>query len=114
MGIEGSNADARPIDAESGERREGQVDHLDQPPRREERGNPFQGDMRTHMRDAKILVGEHHAGIGAAGEIGEHVGVPGIGMTREVDGLLRDRAGDDRLNVAGHCVAYGARDGRKG
>ena len=72
-------------------------------------GHPRQRDMGADMRDAKILVRQHHAGVAAAGEVGEHVGVPGIGVAGEIDRLLGNRAGDDRGDLGPSIASSTAR-----
>ena len=57
---------------------------------------------------------QHHAGAGAVGEIGEDLGVPGIGIAGEIDRLLGDRTGDDRLDRPGDGVGDRVLDRREG
>ena len=53
-------------------------------------------------------------GIARAGQVREHVGVPGIGIAGEVERLLVQGRGDDGGDRAGHRVLDGAGDCRIG
>ncbi len=47
-------------------------------------------------------------------QLGQDLGVAGIGVARRVQGFLVDRRGDDRVDLAVHGEAHRALDRRKG
>ncbi len=48
--------------------------------------------MGREMTDAEIAMGEHHHRIAGACQVGQHVGVAGIDVTRQIEGLLVEAA----------------------
>ena len=114
MRVERGDRDARLADAEAMERVEGEFEDAGQPLGRDQRRHPGECDMGRDMGDPEVLVREQHAGVAASGEVGEHVGVAGIGVAGEVDRFLGDRRGDDRGDAARHRVLDGLVDRREG
>ncbi len=92
MRVERGDRDAGLVHAEAMERVEREFEDARQPLRRHQRRHLGERHVGRDMRDAELVVGEQHAGVAAAGEVGEHVGVPGIGIAGEVDRLLGNRA----------------------
>ena len=114
MRVERGDAEPRVRDAEGGQRLEGQLEDLGETRGGHQFRRARESDMGADMRDAKVLVRQHHAGIRRTGQGGQHLRMPGIGVTGEIDGLLRDGAGHDPGDVPRERVAHRALDGREG
>ena len=112
--IERGHAHPRTLDPESAERRKGQFQNPRDARGRYERRDLRKRDVRRDMRDAELVVGEKHAGVTAAGEVGKHVGVARIGMTGQVNCLLGNRTGHNRIDPSTHGVVDGPVDRGKG
>ena len=114
MGIERADADPRPLDAEVEHGLMGQLEHPAQPLGRDPPGHLGERHMRRDVADLEPVVGEQHAAARAAGQLGQDLGMAGVGVARGVERLLVDRRGDDRVDLARERQPHGALDRGEG
>ncbi len=68
--------------------------------------------MDGDRNDAQPGAGEHHHRLGAAGQFGKILGMPGMLEAGGIEDLLVDRIGDDRRGAAGTGKGDGGVDCR--
>ena len=114
MRVERADADPRLLDAEVQKRLVGQREDAAQALGRHPLGHVGQRHVGRDMRDPQAVVRQHHAAALAARQVGQDLGVAGIGVARLVERLLVDRRGDDRIDLARQRQLHGPLDRGEG
>ncbi len=92
----------------------GEPSARDHPRGRDLGGHVFQGDVRGDEHDAQRAGREHHRDVRVVGKVSEEFGEAGIAEAGEMQSVLVDRAGDDRVDRALPRERHRAFDGAAG
>ena len=65
-----------------------------------------QAGVRSHVNDPKLGRDQQHGDFFGAGEMRQHLGVPGEDVSRHVQGFLVERRGADGVGLTGSWPAW--------